>query len=365
MAAIAAESELSGLPSADETMRVVDEQYLEHYVRQAIRARPGEQNDAVLQLVQSLRAKCKENAVFYEDQLQSLSHLGKLNDVLGCVMVSSLITEEFDNRVAIKRSKKPIRSWFYSLAGSLQAMEAMCVNYGVCSALVLTMTFANFGSITNDDWDEYMINVQVPAKGCLSSSTCADNSICKRALHLVVAEPWTNLSATDPPMACCNEVIQCAEDALFWTDLGYTLGNGGGSACLLLDVLFSSWLYIALYATKVNRNRWLEVKRLTSRLNGEFLILQGTFVVGMVLAGIGNANVMIVKVTDDKMSWVSFGISMVSGLLFIFMLSKICIEITKVNSFVDKLRANQEKYASESSRYSNAFEADEVVPFDE
>ena len=269
----------------------VNADYLEPFVRQAVRARAGER-DEVHRLVHSLHTKCVENAVFWEDQLRGLALLGQLNDVLGCVMVSNLITEHFDSRVAQHRTKKPLRSWLRSLAGSLQAMEAMCVNYGLAAALVLTMTFANFGSITNDDWNEYKINVMVEDRDCLNKGTCVDNSLCTRALHLVGAEPWRNLSTTTPPMDCCNRVIQCAEDALFWTDFGYTLGNGGGSACLLLAVLFSSFLYIALYATKVNRNRWAEVEKLTKRLSGEFLVLQGTFLVGIVLSGVGLANVM-------------------------------------------------------------------------
>ena len=53
---------------------------------------------------------------------------------------------------------------------------------------------------------------------------------------------------------------------------------------LASQVLFSSWLYIAIYATKVNRNRWSEVRKLTKRLSGEFLLLQVTFLLGIIFA---------------------------------------------------------------------------------
>ena len=42
----------------------VDEGYLEHFARQALRAPKGEQEDAVRKLVESLIAKCQENVVF-------------------------------------------------------------------------------------------------------------------------------------------------------------------------------------------------------------------------------------------------------------------------------------------------------------
>ena len=70
----------------------VDEGYLEHFARQALRAPKGEQEDAVRKLVESLIAKCQENAVFFEDQLKGLALLGQLNDVLGCIVIANLIT---------------------------------------------------------------------------------------------------------------------------------------------------------------------------------------------------------------------------------------------------------------------------------
>ena len=247
----------------------VDEGYLEHFARQALRAPKGEQEDAVRKLVESLIAKCQENAVFFEDQMKGLALLGQLNDVLGSIVIANLITERFDGQVSQERKKKPLRSFFFALAGSLQAMEAMCVNYGVCSALVLTMTFANFGAIGKGDWDAYMVNVMMDGRDCWGLHTCPNGGdICLRAAHLIADEPWMNLSTQAPPMDCCREVLQCGKDSLWMTNMCFTLGNGGGSACLLLvvtslrhlhhtcaagcapprpplasQVLFSSWLY--------------------------------------------------------------------------------------------------------------------------
>ena len=316
----------------------VDDQYLERFVRQAFRA-PNGQDGAVHKLVKSLATKCEEHAVCFEDQLKGLAHLGQLSDALECVVVANLITEYFDGMVSKERLKKPVRSFFFALSGSLHAMEAMCVNYGVCSALVLTMTFANFGLLRKDDWAEFMINVMMETRDCWSLSTCPGGSnTCLRAAHLVVDEPWTNLSTEVPPLDCCTAVVQCGKDSLYEYDLAFTLGNGAGSACLLLVVLFSSWLYIAIYATKVNRNRWVEVRKLTKRLSGEFFLLQVTFLVGIIFAGVGIGAVMTIKVTTESMSWVTYILSYTMIIFLAYMLVKILWQIVMINRYVDKTR---------------------------
>merc|ERR1740130_1648532 len=178
-------------------------------------------------------------------------------------------------------------------------------------------------------------------KDCWSLSTCPEGSsklVCLRAAHLVADEPWTNLSTQVPPLDCCNAVVQCGKDSLFYADLAFTLGNGAGSACLLLVVLFSSWLYIAIYATKVNRSRWAEVRKLTKRMSGEFFLLQVTFLVGIVFAGCGIGAVMTIKVSSEDMSWFTYFVTFaMMGFLF-FMLVKIIWEILMINRFVDKTR---------------------------
>jgi len=319
----------------------VNAEYLETFVLQALRTPKGERDSDADELVKSLAAKCKQHAVFFEDQLKGLAHLGQLSDMLGCVVVANLITEKFDCEVSKKRKVKPLRSFFFAMSGSLQAMEAMCVNYGVCSALVLTMTFANFGVVSTDDWNAYMINIMMDSRDCWSLSTCPDGSnrhVCLRAAHLVADEPWTNLSTEVPSLDCCNAVLQCGKDSLFSTDLAFTAGNGAGSACLLLVVLFSSWLYIAIYATKVNRSRWAEVRELTDRLSGEFFTLQVTFLVGIVFAGCGIGAVMTIKVTTESMSWFTYFVTFTMMGFLAYMLVKIIWEIFTINRFVDKTR---------------------------
>ena len=66
------------------------------------------------------------------------------------------------------------------------------LNYGVCSALVLTMTFANFGAVGKGDWDAYMVNVMMDARYCWSLETCTcpdGGDFYLRAAHLIADEP--------------------------------------------------------------------------------------------------------------------------------------------------------------------------------
>ena len=56
---------------------------------------------------------------------------------------------------------------------------------------------------------------------------------------------------------------------------------------LLLVVLYTSWLYISINATKVNKARWSEAKLLTKSLSGHFVVLQIFFIGGIFLAYLG------------------------------------------------------------------------------
>lgn len=51
-----------------------------------------------------------------------------------------------------KRAKK-VSASVMDLAGNLQAMKSVCVNYGLAAALILTMTFANYAAIGSDALD--------------------------------------------------------------------------------------------------------------------------------------------------------------------------------------------------------------------
>ena len=85
--------------------------------------------------------------------------------MLQSIGVAQAIEEYFDKDVAEERRKKKFASFWLSLSGNIPAMESTCVNYGLVSALILTMTFANFSSITAEDWQEYFLV-------CISETRC-------------------------------------------------------------------------------------------------------------------------------------------------------------------------------------------------
>lgn len=306
-------------------------------------------------LTGELMEKLQSNGIFYLHQLEALSMHGQLNDVLDCVGVSNKITETFEKLVAMERREHAFMSFMMSLSGSLASMEAMCVNYGLAAALVLTMTFANFGSVTSEDWIEYLKRVEIHTMHCqkLARIDCeptgmipAPNTLldysrpayCMDALNEFSEDYATNLNGTE--LECCINTVKCIVDSSFKTEMAFTWGNGGSTAVLLLVTLFTSWLYITLNATKANTSRWAESKLLSDRLRQEFLILHALFAFGMVLAFIGMGSVMRVKVTTYGMSWVVNCIVLLASLITTGFAIKCLWEINQVNKAVDEMRTD-------------------------
>ena len=319
-------------------------------------------NDAE-DLAKELLKKLRENGVYYVHQVESISMHQQLNDVLGCVGVSHALTEAFDRKAAHMRRKKPVWNFLRSLAGNLAAMESMCVNYGLSAALVLTMTFANYGSVTNDDWRAYLTRIELTNPRCqrLAESMCSaeppavfeklrsENTLaywypvyCQKPLLDLVANPALNISAPTPEFptgqGCCLNAIKCAIDSSWNMELAFTLGCGGGTSMLLLVVMYSSWLYITLNATKVNKGRWSEAKLLTKRLSGHFVILQAFFVVGIFLAYLGVFSVVGMKSTTFNLSYVCVLLILASGIIAALLAAKILRDIYLINASIDQDR---------------------------
>ena len=306
-------------------------------------------------LTHELMEKLHSNGIFYLHQLEALSMHGQLNDVLDCIGVSNKITETFEKLVAMERREHAFMSFMMSLSGTLASMEAMCVNYGLAAALVLTMTFANFGSVTSEDWIEHLKRIEIHTMSCqkqartdceptgmeLSPNTLLDYTrpvYCMDALNEFSEDYATNLNGTD--LECCTKTIRCIVDSSFNTEMAFTFGNGGSTAVLLLVVLFTSWLYITLNATKANTSRYAEARLLSERLRQEFLILHILFAVGIVLAFIGMGAVMTVKVTTLGMSWVVRAGGTVAFIVTTGFAIKCLWEISQVNKSVDEMRTD-------------------------
>jgi hypothetical protein len=315
------------------------------------------------ELAKELLKKLRDNGVYYVHQVESLSMHQQLNDVLGCVGVCHTLTEAFDRKAAQLRRKKPIRNFLRSLAGNLSAMESMCVNYGLSAALVLTMTFANYGSVTNDDWRAYLTRIELTNPRCqaLAESMCSaappgvlesvssENTLaywypiyCQKAVLDLVDNPALNISAPSIEFpigrGCCLNAIKCAIDASWNMELAFTLGCGGGTAMLLLVVLYTSWLYITINATKVNKGRWSEAKLLTKGLSGHFLVLQIFFIAGIFLAYVGVFSVVGMKSTTFGLSYVCVLVVAASGITATLLAFKILRDVYTMNACIDEAR---------------------------
>ena len=306
-------------------------------------------------LAKGLLEKLHGHGIYYLAQLQALSMHGQLADVLGCVGVSMQITETFDRLSARNRRKHKVISFLMSLSGNLASMEAMCVNYGLAAALVLTMTFANFGSITHEDWMEYRRNVALHTPKCqaLGETNCAPEGIqksdnimldysrpafCLTALNTLIEDPAANLTGTDEE--CCIEVVKCIADKGFEVELFFGFGNGGGTAILLLVVLFTSWLFISLNATKANINRYAEASVLRDRLRQEFLVLQLLFSIGMIFAFAGMGAVMVLKAETYGISWMLYIIFICALFCSVGFALKTLWEIFHINREIDIMRSD-------------------------
>ena len=95
----------------------------------------------------------------------------------------------------------------------------------------------------------------------------------------------------------------------------HVLFNGVSSSLLLTVGILSAYLYIALFATRANRERQQEQEILIEKLTGEFIMMQLLFVAGVVTACLGIWCVLIIKPVS-KMSPTSAPSSSPLGLRF-------------------------------------------------
>jgi len=180
------------------------------------------------ELKKTLLKRLEENGIFYEYQLRSVATQGTLNDVLECAQVSDAICEKFEKEANTPSTKsgKCGRTWhtfrlfLLSLSGHYDAMETTCANCGITAALLLTMTFANFGSITIDDWNSYLM-LMLSGPRCQRHAEHLDDNLlsqnhrgwrpvyCAGVLQEVLQNVNTDLR--NASSAGCIPVIDCAK----------------------------------------------------------------------------------------------------------------------------------------------------------
>ena len=161
------------------------------------------------------------------------------------------------------RRGSPIRKpWVgtFHFTFSLESIESTCATYGILSALLLSMNVASFGAIAVDEWAAFESGVAVQR-----------------------CDP-------DAPFSfrASNETLSSCVERLSWTSEYYFIGlNFSAAVALMVCLLLSSWLYIAISMPNASRSRPDEVQAVVARFSGEFLTLNGLFLLSVIISLIG------------------------------------------------------------------------------
>ena len=114
--------------------------------------------------------------------------------------------------------------------------------------------------------------------------------------------------------------------------------NGMASVVLLLVVLQSSWLYIALHASRANRSRSSEVEMLVRSYRGNYLFLQVSFLVGIIFSFLGLGAVVTLKTQSEVQAFATVAMTIVGIVFFFGMLASIIRAVAGLNRKVDAQR---------------------------
>lgn len=114
--------------------------------------------------------------------------------------------------------------------------------------------------------------------------------------------------------------------------------NGMASVVLLLVVLQSSWLYIALHASRANRSRSSEVDMLVRSYRGNYIFLQVSFLVGIIFSFLGLGAVVTLKTQSTVQAYATVVMTIVGIIFFVGMLVSVIRAVTGLNRKVDEQR---------------------------
>ena len=334
----------SGVPGVDNEVPVRADWTME---------RRGELHEKLLGQV---CGKLEENGIVTYALLKELVELGELGKIIKSVGVLRALEDrieleannqrkaEFKKQRFVPTCILKLNRFIAALAGTLEAMEQTCLNYGIVSALLLSMTFSNFATITPDEMAHYSSAIAME-KYCKSEHSCGDDvdfNVCREAMSIYQEAKWTDLSQEESggvTLDCCASAIKCAEDHSEVAEFFHVLFNGA-SSCLLLTVgMLSAYLYIALFATSANRERKEEQDILIEKLTGEFIMMQLLFVSGVVTACLGIWCVLIIKPVSTYVADVGTVIFFFGIALLFFAVTKVLISILQVNRQVKKNRS--------------------------
>jgi hypothetical protein len=330
----------------------------------------SKQSAELPKLSKELLARLNNHGIYSRGQLKDVAMHGGV-EILGKILQSEgaadIISEYYDKQIALIESAAPVKSILLTLTGRLDKMDAFLMNYGLAASLITAALMTCYTSITNEDWGAYLPIVlreqacQDKAKGCGPEVLSPDHLgreplYCQVAVHLLLETPYMNLlNTSNPDLSCCMDALECAKFKKWNLELAFTLGCGGGSALMLLVLLFSSWLYIALHGSSANRERYEEAELLRERFRQEFLLLHTLFLGGVFCTFVGLIAVMSLKVSTLFLSWLAWGITFGSGLCAFALFLKLPWEVYYLNQTIDKVRGfDKAKLAVE---YENALKA--------
>jgi hypothetical protein len=306
---------------------------------------------------------CKINGIFDLDDIIDLAQNGTLHEVVPRGMAHSIL-REFERESIVQETAAEtalvnrgggfivlLGKFLNACVGNESAMTSTCSNYGIIAALVLTMSFANFDIVSTDSLNEYALNVAFVQ--CIKEQSLMDacggafhaheaqaetTHTCFEALNAWMADQYTNLTA------CCWPVVECTDGRVTYMEGMHVFCNGTASVVLLLVVLQSAWLFIALQASNVNKQRGKELALLIRYYRRDCLLLQVMFLIGMIMAFFGLGTVATIKTTTTNLAWIAKAHTAFGITLFFLFLFSIIRAVGKLNAKIDneRLRAYEE-----------------------
>lgn len=271
----------------------------------------------------------------------------------------SNLAKELSKRA--KDGARKVSDSVMDLAGNLQAMKSVCVNYGLAAALILTMTFANYAAIGSDAWINY-VGVWMTSDECQELARASCNSTIQVTSQTKLGgvglskqswtqgaefyctdvyrewtkdggNPYMSIQGTDKE--CCSQTIRCGLLSAWNLELAFIIGNGGGSMLLLITVLYTTFLYIVCSGTQTDLKIDKEVDVLVSNLRVPFLFLHVLFCIGMGFAFFGIVSVMTIRISTPFFSSAAFVIGVIAACLATVIFFESLYEVYKINTTLE------------------------------
>ena len=359
-----ATGKITGLTANDEIDQLV-EFLLQRFDRTKIdfkRGANGEEDKTLVALKKAIENRCKDSVHHFQADLitfvYEMSDDNILKQVLKVLHGESVLDRDALGKMARRidlATKLPTQvalamehyfdieyeeatweqPWYHM--PSLETMESVCTNYGVISALLLSIAIGAVAAVPSFEWqDSFVPHVALPL--------CSDYGWL-----------WARTHET---------AEQCADRLAFIFSTTFIIANSAAFCNLLVTVLMSCWVYIAMHATSVRVDREDEVRLLTGPFSKDFLILQLCFISSMLISIVGLVTLGIAKATHPVQVYVILFFSAGTlGIILFFIVWIVHFRIKPIQKRLLKLRhaevsehvnENLQKHKRETERLKNA-----------